>query len=491
MKFAKIISLLLCVVMLASVFAGCANGDNEGDEGQSNSSATGGTEDGTKSEVDLAIEEIEKNATDMSDQSFYILARDGIEESFYIESDSSDPLDQGVFERNIAFQDAFGIEVQVKTLPDAEYADALSQDVRANKEFTLSFGHTDNAITYAQSGLLYNFLSMPHLNLKASWWDKGTASFNIADSVWFMNGSFNTDDDDCTYVLLFNKKLYNNYFAGAEKTFYDVVNDKEWTLDYFNTVTQNVSTENGDGKWDENDTYGFVTTWEYGTTFFYGSGLNYVICEEGKDPYIAFEEGSMEKASQLLDKVLDIYYTNNATYWAPGGEEKLGLTAFTEGRALFYGEVVSYIQEANSTMTDDFGVLPIPKYDTAQENYITWTHGISSSMTIVNHVEDADKLGTLIEAFAVYSAKYVTPAYYDTVLQRKAIRDEESGPMLDLIFAGRTYDLAMYMGNLGLTNVFKTCVNDNKNTLSSDFARVSKTAQRTLTNVIKNFEKLK
>ena len=63
--------------------------------------------------------------------------------------------------------------------------------------------------------------------------------------------------------------------------------------------------------------------------------------------------------------------------------------------------------------------------------------------------------------------------------------------MLDLIFAGRTYDLAMYMGNLGLTNVFKTCVNDNKNTLSSDFARVSKTAQRTLTNVIKNFEKLK
>ena len=35
----------------------------------------------------------------------------------------------------------------------------------------------------------------------------------------------------------------------------------------------------------------------------------------------------------------------------------------------------------------------------------------------------------------------LTPAYYDITLQGKAVRDEESADMLDIIFASRIFDL--------------------------------------------------
>ena len=154
---------------------------------------------------------------------------------------------------------------------------------------------------------------------------------------------------------------------------------------------------------------------------------------------------------------------------------------------MFFGEIVENVVESNKQMDDDFGVLPIPKFDAAQENYISWTHGISSSMTIANNIGDGEqeKFGLLLEGFNVLSEKYVRPAYYDVVLTRKSVQDADSGPMLDIIFKGRTYDLAMYYQNLGLVEAFKTCVNNGSTGFATEYGRVKSSAStylRTLTN---------
>lgn len=492
MKVTRILSLLLCVLMIASVFVGCrdSNDGNSTDDTKDQSTNNGGNkpDEVEKTPLDNALERVNGyKGTVKPNKDFNIICYDGIEGHFFVEEMSSNNLDKAVYDRNIAFADLFGVDVTAVSFPDADFQQTLSTDVKSDGQYTVAFGHTDNAIAYAINSLTYNFRDLD-IDYNQSWWDKGTYSFNIADGVWFMNGSFNYDDDNCTYVLLFNKKLYSDKFSGAEKNFYDMVLAGDWTLDTFNTVIQNVSAENGDGTWDEKDTYGFVTTWEYGTTFFYASGLNYITCGEGKDPALAFDSSNMGKANDLLNKILTIYYVNNATYWAPGGSEKFGLDAFTDGRALFYGEVVSYIQTCSDKMSQEFGVLPIPKYNKEQKEHITWTHGISSSMTIVNKVTDREMTAKLIDAFAVLSEKYVRPEYYEKVLKRKAVKDEESGPMLDLIFNGRTYDIAMYYSDLGLVQAFKTCVNDNNAGFSSKYTSASKRAKTQLNSLVKRLK---
>ena len=98
-------------------------------------------------------------------------------------------------------------------------------------------------------------------------------------------------------------------------------------------------------------------------------------------------------------------------------------------------------------------------------------------------------MGPTLEALAIISYQRVTPAYYDTVLQRKSVRDEESQGMLDIIFKTRTYDLCMYYSEIGLEPLFKTCVNDNKNNFSSSYNAKLKSANKAISKLISKFEK--
>lgn len=50
----------------------------------------------------------------------------------------------------------------------------------------------------------------------------------------------------------------------------------------------------------------------------------------------------------------------------------------------------------------------------------------------------------ILEILAYQGKKLLTPAYYENTLIGKNTRDEESGEMLDIIFATRAYDVGYY-----------------------------------------------
>ena len=303
-----------------------------------------------------------------------------------------------------------------------------------------------------------------------------------------MNGSFNYEDDCKTYCLMFNKELAKKHYQTAD-VFYDEVKNMEWTLDKMYEYAQNVSENLGSPDWDENDKYGFVCTWEYGIGFFYSAGLKFVKCEAGSEPTLILDGPGLAKATDLLGKI-QLLFNNEITYWPECGGEQKGLKAFFGGRALFFGEITGYIIDANKTMEEDFGILPLPMYKKEQQQYISWAHGISSSMVIPYHVDDPEKFGLMLEGFNILSDYYVRPAFYDVVLTRKSVKDADSGPMLDIIFAGRVYDFAMYYTNLGLMHAFNNCVIGNHTGFVTEYNRVKGTAAYTLRKLNKRFSKI-
>lgn len=101
-------------------------------------------------------------------------------------------------------------------------------------------------------------------------------------------------------------------------------------------------------------------------------------------------------------------------------------------------------------MESDYGVIPYPKFDENQKDYITHVGGASPIMVIpLQNTSDDERLGNILEAMCEASYRITRPAYYETALKEKGTRDEESKQILDLILDSRTYDLA-YISASGL-----------------------------------------
>jgi hypothetical protein len=92
-------------------------------------------------------------------------------------------------------------------------------------------------------------------------------------------------------------------------------------------------------------------------------------------------------------------------------------------------------------MEDDFGILPLPKYNETQERYYSDVNSYTGAMLgVPKSATDPERTSIILEALAAESRYTLFPVYYDLTLQRKYTRDEESAAMLDIIFTTTVYD---------------------------------------------------
>ena len=489
----KLLSLLMAGLLLLSTFVACGVSDESKDTEEAGSAAESETAD----ELQVALDEL--GDIDWGGGEFAVLYADVFKNEVYAEGGTVDQeggasqvINDAVFERNTLFSELCKLEFVPIEKDAAAVTSSVQNEASApTGDFQMIDHRLGDSATLATSGYLYNLLDLG-VDLEGDWWDSGTAEFVLAGGVYFMSGSLNFADDGVTYVLIFNKDMQKTY-SNTVPNPYETARNGEWTLDYFNNVIQGVSADNGDGKWNELDTYGFINTWEYGNTFFIGSDLRYInnTGEDGEITLFLSDKAQMEKALNVLELSQAIYHNNNASYMSPPGQEGLGQTAFKENRGLFYGEVVNHLTPLTQEMKTEFGILPVPKYDKAQEFYRTWTHSSGSTFSVTSAIpaDKADVMGQIIQAYAILSHKYVKPAYYDIMLTSRNVHDADSADMMDLMFANRVYEMSFYFNNFGFFELFKTATNDNSDNFSSKYTAQAKTFDRKLSNVLRKLEK--
>ncbi|MBQ9780045.1 MAG: hypothetical protein IJW00_03775 [Clostridia bacterium] len=500
MKFCKILSLILAVLMLVSTLAACGE-TTEPDETQAQTNAPSGSGNGDNAEtevetVDPAEEALDRlTDIDWGGDDFCILFVSdiaGYAEEVEAEAEASDQtssavINDAVYERNILFEDRCHLTFVPSPTTTAGVTTQVSAECQTNAgDYALITAPASITAKMATSGYLYNYLEMA-IDYEKPWWDPGTLDFALDGNIFFMNGAHNIVDDDVTFVFMFNKTLQQE--AKIEDP-YTTVRNGDWTLDHFNTIIQSVSADSdGNGVWDEKDTYGFSAPSSIGNTLFYGAGLRYVANSRDMDyPELALSN-QLEKAAQVLEKAQAIVHENNSSYVAKPGNEPFSRDIFVQERGLFYCEAASYLRALNQTMEGDYGVVPVPKFDKEQPNYLTWTHDIGSTLSIPTSIVDEienQQFEEVLEAYVVLSYKLVKPAYYDTMLTSRNVRDPDSAEMLDLIFQNRTYDMAMYFTDLGFSSLFSDCVIGNTDNFSSKYTSNSKRFDRQIQNILKH-----
>lgn len=411
---------------------------------------------------------------------FVISAQAGVgssEKEIWVEELTGDVVNDAIFNRNTVIEERFNLEIQL----DAGDVNTTirSAETAGDDSYKLAFPNLNTAASMSQSGYLANYLDYEALNTDAVWWDAGTAGLKIGGKIYFMSGDINILDNDVTYIQLFNKQLIQD--VGLEEP-YELVREGKWTIETFSSMCRNVTTDiNGDGIYNDDDRYGYVTTAAGPNTFFYGSGLSYVSFDSEGVPFLNID---IEKITSALEKVVAIVTQDNITRIP--SSVATGKEMFMADRVLFYGEVLSYIVNLRE-METPFGVLPIPKYDEAQDRYYTFCECNSSTCGIPKTISDIDKVSVVLEAMAIQSYINITPAYYDIALQRKYARDDASSEMLDIALSNRVYDVGKVFSTLGLADTFQTLAASGSVDFASALAKRQKVAQKGLDKIIKSF----
>ena len=139
-------------------------------------------------------------------------------------------------------------------------------------------------------------------------------------------------------------------------------------------------------------------------------------------------------------------------------------------------------------MKDDYGILPMPKYDENIDGY----HSVSEQNVqwgaVPVTVQDPEFVSAVAEALAYYSRLYTTPAYYESTLKFKDTRDDSSMEMIDIVMNGRDTDFLFINPLGGMNEIFKKVFNTGENTFVSQYTSLETAAEATLQNLIEEYE---
>ena len=208
------------------------------------------------------------------------------------------------------------------------------------------------------------------------------------------------------------------------------------------------------------DQYGFrAEQWEAPMNILYTGGQKiYDKDDEGNLQLTLYSTKTVEIYDEffsLMNNASCILFSNATGYKGSG--------MFSEGRAMFTDTELRHAQTLRN-MDDDFGILPYPKFDEA-DNYATATNGGSHLLVIPITVSDVERTGAITEALCAIGSRDVVPAFYEKSLKTKYARDEESEDMIDIIRSSRIYDIGYVAGG-----TFQSCGCDLANSTNHDFA---------------------
>lgn len=398
----------------------------------------------------------------------------------YAESLTGDGLNDAVYARNGLLEEKFGFNIAVTYSSDNNLTELSTLVNAGDTTYDAAFPSAQQAATYAQNDIIIDLNDLDYLDLTSAPWDNiYNKTVSYGDSQFFANGEISTNSYRSVRTYIFNKSLQA---ANQLESPYELVRENKWTVDKMNEMVQTGSRDlDGNGVMDASDQWGFE--WQSamsGHAFFFPFGGT--ITEKNEENVPVYSLGS-EQSMAAYEKVLELLADTNNYYQ---GSDEEAYSIFDEGRALFLTEGMHTIEELRQSDTD-FGIVPAPKLNEAQETYLQYVDSYCPSPAVVPaSASNPDRSGFLLQVLAETGSEFIKPEYYDKVLTGKSLRDEESGEMLDIIFRTYVTENAIIYGWGGVGNTLKSGYDSAKG-LSSIVASTQKVVSKVIENTTKSF----
>lgn len=343
-----------------------------------------------------------------------------------------------------------------------------------------------DAATAAQRGYLLDMTQLDNINLEGEWWTQSlNKAWSIGHSQYFATGAITTVDDQAIRTMFFNKDIIEEH---GLKTIYELVYDNEWVYDKLFEYAEIAKKDDGDGQVSLNDTFGVCAQRSFGFMMTMSSGEMLVSKDADDYPVIAANSSAtrfIEVVSYLTEKISD----NDSVYQ---GDDTVIRDLFGNDQSLFYAEVLMHAQTMRVNYEVNFGIIPMPKYNSEQENYYQYSTGRNTTVIAFPNTvtgSELDMATFLVEAMAIESVNTVKPAYYDICLKGRYAGDANDVNMLDIVTTSVATDYAEIYAWGGFHSKVQEAITTGA-PIASILKRYSDAAEKAMKQAIEDFRKL-
>ena len=437
MKKVRLLSLLLALLITAACFAACGSETTDTTKAVVNDGPQY-VDDGTVTNTQnrQSVKDSVPTDLDFSGKEMVFFVRDGNDFSteMDVEKTINDTITDAVFYRNATVEDRLGVEIKQV----AQTWNSTSWNATLRNSVLTKSGDYDAAAIYASTGsalavegLYYNVLDIPYLNLDQPWWNQTIRDeLTLFDTLYYLGGDIVITQTANGMCIFYNKNLFTELYQSQNINLYDVVDQGKWTIDYMNELVSGAwIDENSDGIISDGDTVGFKCNAAGGgdggmDAWIPAMGIRLTTIVDDYPELTFYDEHTVE----AFEKVKLLHATNPGTLNVASGTE----TTFAVGNQLF-GRFSLNSGSGLRDMQDDYGVLPLPKFDEEQADYYTTFDNTSSLIVVLSTCQDTEKVGATLELMAAEAYKQVTPAYFEICLQGKYSDAPEDAAMYDRI----------------------------------------------------------
>ncbi|MCQ2431832.1 MAG: hypothetical protein MJ175_04425 [Clostridia bacterium] len=484
MKNRNLLAGLLALLAVSSVVCSCgdtASTPDNGTQALSNETADAVTTEAVPTRPPVGLPE----GLDFGGEEFHTIALEwqGYRYYFFAEEENGDVMNDAIYKRKSAVEDALNVKLTYE-YTDANgdvstTATAVKKSVSAGDDiYQQALIHCISGVSMmASGGYLYNLDTLPNIDMNAEWWNHAQMdTLRLGANTYYAVNDFMLP---CPYIVYFNKELVSNLDFDNP---YQLVYDGKWTLDAMAKMMREVVADlDGDGKMTYEADRFAMTSDEASKYTSFLAGADQPLTQRGSDGHSVLALNT-EKTQGIIELFADLV-NQNVFYFPQKGEYGDDQLTINSGRLLFQLAALSKA-ELMRDYTVDFGFLPYPKYDEAQESYHSLDWG--GLMCIPTTIRNPEMVGAVTELLAYESANDVIPTYYSMVLTGKLARDEDAEKMLDLIFDTVCYEIGVnYFGfEAGFSSLYNPIWNLPLTTKKSDFAsfyaKQEKNAQKTM-----------
>lgn len=402
-------------------------------------------------------------------------------------SQQDSAVQEANYYRRLAVEERLGVKINfIEESTYRNIPNLVRQSVNAGSDdYDMVFSVANQQVTLAQEGMYLPISELTYVDLDKPWWNKEyirSVSVNVNNPyILFGDITFNTVQRTC--AVFFNKQLLLERLNMTDEDIYGLVLDGEWTIDKMTELASAVYEDDGDSTKDAGDIYGLVS-WEINAFEWmaYSAGLEFTSRDEDGYPVLNL---NTEKTVELCDKLLRLFNGEHA-FAADSNDGQVNM--FAEGRSLFnVNRLFLADWEQLRKMDDDYGIIPMPKFDEATDGYHSAVESYVQWGAVTVTTPDPDMISAVAESMAYEGYRTVMPAYYETALKLKFTRGEDldtEAKIIDIIAKGARTDF-LYINQLnGMGAIFANIQRVNQNNFASLYASTELAAKGKLNELI-------
>lgn len=464
MRISKLLTLILALLMVLSVFAGCNQTSNPGETdtessgGSNTESETAKTED---SETETETEEETVEGGSVIDGLSYpgtvleVLCWVPSNLPEYVEEtdENTTVIDQAVFNRCDYAENRLSLRTRWNVLGAAGVVnDTAERENNNGGKYAIIVNESNFVYSLAIKGVYSNLIKYKDttIDFEHPAWPKTLLDdITVADKLFFTTGDISTNLIFMTGLVYFNKNLVKDLGINEKiqtkwgcSDLYQLVTEGKWTLDKMITLSENVyKDQNNDGKKNFGDRFGLNTYGVLVDNFYYGGGYTTVVTT---DDGFTISEDFLDATlvGNILTTVTNFLYDTKDGYLE--ADYSKARSSFASGNVLFSLAPASHAYGEHSLTPDlEYSVLPVPKHSESQASYACTQVFPYSMYGIGSQSKDREAASAFLQALAEESYKVTRPAFIDKMMKGRYSEDPEDALMWDYAINANVFDIGV------------------------------------------------